>query len=499
MARRTLADRFAQVSLRTKITGVTVFILSLGLLVAGAGTMSFLKPQLIASQDHELNQLLLDPTPALAPNADPNALTRDDVLFASDRYYIAVLDADGELLVDNFRQWSERSGPTVPLIPLATVEVNGDRPFDLESGDGPVWRAVATPIRSVGDDGANGSLLIAVSTGIVNSVMAQYLTVFTGFGIAVIMLGAALTRILVTATFEPLAEVERTALEIADGDFSKRIDVRGPETEVGHLGRSLNIMLDTIDDAFNDRAQTIEQMRRFVGDAGHELRTPLVSVRGYAELYRMGALQKPEDVGQAMGRIESEAIRMTTLVEDLLALARLDERRPLDLQPVNLVPLAKDAVLDARAQAPDRTIDVVIDDDPVYVLADELKVRQMLTNLVGNAIRHTASDTTIEIVVSQLPGAETGQFEVVDHGEGIPAQLREKIFGRFYRADTSRNRETGGSGLGLAIVHSIAEAHGGTVSAHETDGGGATFRVELPRTDPPKGDDPISGGSSTGA
>lgn len=476
--RRTLATRFAGVSLRAKITSVTVFILTLGLFVAGAGTLSFLKPQLIMSQEAELRQLLVDPTPALAYGADPSALTRDDVRFASDRFYIAVLDSSGTLLVDNFRQWDERNGPTVPVLSSQWAEDRGDKLFNLSGDDGSQWRAVAAPV--LGDSDINGVMLFATSTEMVNNVMAQYLTVFTGFGIAVILLGAALTRILVTATFEPLHEVERTALEIADGDFSKRIDVVTPETEVGHLGQSLNTMLDTIDDAFNDRARTIDQMRRFVGDAGHELRTPLVSVRGYAELYRMGALQKPEDVTQAMGRIESEAIRMTSLVEDLLALARLDERRPLDLQPVNLIPLAHDAALDAGVLAPNREISVVIDDDPVVVWADELKVRQMLTNLIANAASHTPEGSPIEIVVSTLPGSGTGQFEIVDHGEGIPEQLRDKIFDRFYRADNSRNRETGGSGLGLAIVHSITAAHGGTVSAHETDGGGATFRVELP-------------------
>lgn len=459
------------------MTAVTVFILTLGLFVAGAGTLAFLKPQLAISEDEKLRQLLVDPMSELAAGADPEGLTREDILLASDQYYIAVLDADGRLLYDNF-QYRGRVSPNVPNIPLSWIDSNGDKPFTLHGPDNSQWRAVAGIVDSAG--GERGSILFAVSTEIVNQLMAQYLTVFTGFGIAVILLGAALTRLLVIATFEPLHEVERTALEIADGDFSKRITVRAPGTEVGHLGQSLNVMLDEIDASFADRSKTIEQMRRFVGDAGHELRTPLVSVRGYAELYRMGAIQTPEDVAQAMGRIESEAIRMGDLVEDLLALARLDEKRPLDLQPVNLVPLAHDAAMDARAQDPDRNIEVIIDDDPVMVRADEMKVRQVLTNLIANAMRHTPDATPIEVVVSALPGKTTGQFEIVDHGDGIPAQLRDKIFDRFYRADNSRNRETGGSGLGLAIVQSIAEAHGGVVSAHETDGGGATFRVELP-------------------
>ncbi|MDA3147464.1 HAMP domain-containing histidine kinase [Leucobacter sp. UCMA 4100] len=481
MTRTTLAERLSRVSLLSKITAVTVFILTLGLFVAGAGTLAFLKPQLAVNEDEKLKQLLVDPTSELAVGANPQEIRREDVLFASDQYYIAVLDEAGNILFDNFQSRGSRVSPSVPEISAHWVEQNGDTPFTLDGRDGSQWRAVAAELRPQGSSAAPvGSMLFAVSTDNVNQVMAQYLTVFTGFGIAVILLGAALTRLLVIATFEPLHEVERTALEIADGDFSKRIQVRAPGTEVGHLGQSLNVMLDEIDASFNDRSKTIEQMRRFVGDAGHELRTPLVSVRGYAELYRMGAIQTPEDVAQAMGRIESEAIRMGDLVEDLLALARLDEKRPLDLQPVNLVPLAQDAAMDARAQEPDREIEVVIDDDPVIVRADEMKVRQVLTNLIANAMRHTPDGSPIEVVVSALPGKTTGQFEIVDHGDGIPEQLRDKIFDRFYRADNSRNRETGGSGLGLAIVKSIAEAHRGAVSAHETDGGGATFRVELP-------------------
>jgi len=477
----TLAERFARVSLLTKITGVTVFILTLGLFVAGAGTLAFLRPQLTLSQEAELRQLLNDPAPALATGADPRQITRNDVLYASDRYYVAILDDAGDLSVHNFQYWPNRMPPELPKLSLELVQQRNGEPFTLSGSDGTQWRAVAAPISG---PGVNGSMVFAVSTDLVNTMLAEFLTVFTGFGIAVVLLGAALTRLLVIATFEPLHEVERTALEIADGDFSKRINVRAPGTEVGHLGKSLNVMLDEIDESFKDRAATIDQMRRFVGDAGHELRTPLVSVRGYAELYRMGAIQTDEQVAQAMGRIESEAIRMGDLVEDLLALARLDERRPLDLQPVNLVPLANDAVMDARVNAPERDINVIIDDDPVIVRADELKVRQVMTNLIANAMRHTPDGTPIELVVSRLPGASTGQFEIVDHGDGIPAQLRDKIFDRFYRADTSRNRETGGSGLGLAIVKSIVDAHSGAVSAHETDGGGATFRVELPLDSP---------------
>lgn len=492
------ADRWTDVSLRAKITGVTVFILFLGLIVAGVGTMTLLRPILINQQTTELAQLRSDPTPALANGADLRDLRRDDVLDANRTYYVAMLDVDGNLLYDNTgyagsgEEGSTKSAEARPLLPQppltldSVLEGHTGPPIPLVSPNGAEWRAIVFPILVQGQPG--GTLLIASSTSFVTQAMANYVVIFTAFGIAVILLGAALTRLLVTATMLPLAEVEKTALEIARGDYSKRIMVTSPHTEVGHLGESLNVMLDRLDGSLEDRARTIERMRRFIGDASHELRTPLVSVRGYAELYRMGALQDDEQIGQAMERIEKESIRMTSLVEDLLALARLDERRPLELAPLPLNRLAHDAALDARAQAPEREVSVVEALGSPEVIGDEHKVRQLMTNLIGNAMRHTPAGSPIEIVVS-VPPAEGGsapaaRFEIVDHGDGIPEQIREKIFGRFWRADTSRNRETGGSGLGLAIVRSIVDAHGGRVSVHETPGGGATFRVDLPIAPP---------------
>ena len=527
---RDFGNHWADVSLRTKITIVTVFILFLGLIVAGVGTFSVLRPILINQQSAELAQIRNDPSVVLAPGADTKQLTQDDVIAANGRYYVAVLDPNGEVSFDNSRDRRPGSLPDVERLGFslkvaAAHEASAAPPEDILSADGTRWRAVVTMLSVVDASGqkhASGALLIADSTTIINQLVAQYVIVFTGFGIAVILLGAALTRILITTTLLPLAEVEQTALEISRGDFSKRILVASPHTEVGHLGDSLNVMLDRLDGSLEDRERTIERMRRFVGDASHELRTPLVSVRGYAELYRMGALQSPEQVSQAMDRIEKEAIRMTSLVEDLLALARLDERRQLELTPLPLNQLAKDAALDARAGAPDREISVVEDPNNPQALGDENKIRQLITNLIGNAKQHTPEGSPIEIVVSALPAPEpvvseapadqptskraggsspatgsTGviktvqpqpqamtRFEIVDHGEGIPEQVREKIFSRFWRADSSRNRETGGSGLGLAIVKSIVEAHKGTVSVHDTPGGGATFRVDLPAASP---------------
>jgi len=471
---------WADVSLRTKITGVTVFILSLGLIVAGVGTLSFLRPQLISVQESELMQLRYDPSSVLAFGADTHALERDDILGADSRYYIAVLDQNGVKLYDNQRIDSKKTVPDLRAgMTPEWVKTSGSTPFPLQASDGVEWRAVALQI--ITDGGIpRGSLVIASSTAGTNQVMTRFIVIFSGFGIAVLLLGGALTRILVTNTFAPLAEVERTSQEIAQGDFSKRIMVSSPHTEVGHLGQSLNVMLDHIDDSFADRARTIEQMRRFIGDAGHELRTPLVSVRGYAELYRLGALETEEQLRQAMERIEKEAIRMGSLVEDLLSLARLDERRALELSPLPLNRFAADAALDTRAQDKDREVTVIEDPAQPFVLGDEHQVRQLMTNLLGNALRYSDEGSPIEIRVTSNAVRGVGIFEIVDHGQGIPEQLRSKIFDRFWRADTSRNRETGGSGLGLSIVQSIVQAHRGTVGVHETPGGGATFHVELP-------------------
>ncbi|QNE47786.1 HAMP domain-containing histidine kinase [Glaciihabitans sp. INWT7] len=524
------------VSLRTKITGVTVLLVTLGLLVAGVGTMTVLRTYLLADADAKMTKYA-----QAVPGYTKTGAKTCDALPGINDYYLAVLDTNGDELCNNGAL--THSAPNVPSMPFNTVIKTGGVPFtvwDKEHDD--QWRIVAVP-RNIVDSADYVTVVVAVDLVSSDKLINQFLVIFLGFGLAVIVLGAALTRLLVTSTFTPLREVEATAAAIADGDFSQRLQGATPNTEVGRLNRSLNTMLNRIDRAFSDRARTIDQMRRFVGDASHELRTPLVSVRGYAELYRMGALQKPEDVAQAMERIEKEAIRMGELVSDLLELARIDEAKPLQLGAVDLVPIAHDAALDAMASAPKRTVSVIVAEalpsttdapsvpvspapptgapaatgpirfagaqlarlrrrqargelttmpieivapvvdaveQPAVVLAEENKIRQVVTNLMGNAMRFTPDDSPLEIVVSVDSARGVGVLEVVDHGEGIPPQIREKIFQRFWRADSSRTRETGGSGLGLAIVSGIIASHKGEVTVRETPGGGATFRVSLP-------------------
>ncbi|MFC6357043.1 sensor histidine kinase [Luethyella okanaganae] len=548
---QTLTEHWNRISLRTKITGVTVLMLTLGLLVSGIGTMTMLQAYVLMQMDARLQTVAqsqstleqLVPMTCSPPRSTGNEVPSD--------YFVAVYNAQGNFCNRNWGSVPIDHLPQLEFAPDLTSAnaLNGAVLSRHDQATGSEFHVVLVPV-SLEHGIELGTALVAVNLSETKKTLTTYLSIFLGFGVAVVILGALITRMLVTSTFGPLRKVEHMAAAIADGDFSQRLGGATPNTEVGRLNRSLNTMLNRIDRAFRDRARTIDQMRRFVGDASHELRTPLVSVRGYAELYRMGALQTPDEVAQAMGRIEKEAIRMGGLVEDLLELARLDETKPLALTPVDLVPLARDAALDAMASSPGRVVTVITtaptaptapvdtgeveplttvpnpverigpgatatgpitfagtiarlrsrrpkrtdavvpesttvttqhrDAAPAVVLAEENKIRQVLTNLLGNAMRFTSDDSPIEIGVSVDRNADRASIEVIDHGEGIPPQIREKIFQRFWRADTSRTRETGGSGLGLAIVSSIVAAHNGTVDVVETPGGGATFRVNLP-------------------
>ena len=557
-----LTDRAGRISLRSKITGVTVLMLTLGLLVSGIGTMAMLRQYVIQQVDARLQT---DAQTALL-SYSANVFTEGTVAGISADYFVALYDESGRL---RDRTWRERTRAELPVVAMpldlqTVTQLDGQIQTLYNDAHDTEFHAVAVPF-VINLQGTYGTLLMAVSLKPTENTMATYLTIFLGFGVGVVLVGAQLTRLLVTTTFAPLREVERTAAAIADGDFSQRLGGETPNTEVGRLNRSLNTMLNRIDRAFKDRARTIDQMSRFVGDASHELRTPLVSVRGYAELYRMGALQTPEEVAQAMERIEKEAIRMGGLVEDLLELARLDEAKPRVFTPVDLLPLARDAALDAMASSPGRCVTVTepmpmefvgpienaaigLDQSPgepekatgpanlttkpgdaetltgpisfagatlarlrtrkprrgdaphapaaappvraqpsgavqAIVMAEENKIRQVITNLMGNALRFTAPERPIELEVAVDPRNQRASIAVIDHGEGIPPQIREKIFQRFWRADTSRTRATGGSGLGLAIVASIVATHNGTVEIIETPGGGATFRVWLPLAD----------------
>ena len=536
-----LTTKWNATSLRTKMTTVSVLLLTLGLLVAGLGSMSVLRTYLTADTDVKINRLLSSVNATvvrLDDSVDTNLRCSVTPLLITE-YYVGVVGENGALLCSN--KASDEAHPASSELANSNLWSQEEAvTVGSDPGTGH-WRVVSSPHSTRSGHFIN--IVVGYNLDEVDRVTTQFAAIFMFFGLTVVILGGAVTRLLVTSTFNPRREVEATAARFAAGDFTQRLGGATQNTEVGRLNRSLNAMLSQIDRAFADRAKTIDQMRRFVGDASHELRTPLVSVRGYAELYRMGALQKPEDVAQAMDRIEKEAIRMGELVTDLLELARIDEAKPLQLTEVDLIPLANDAALDAMASAPDREVRVLVSEisppqivdtddtadaadlaqrpaglatgpiafagatfarlrrrprvdkpdeagaeavEPVavapraVVLAEENKIRQIITNLVGNAMRFSPEGTPLEIAVEADRSQGIAVLSIIDHGEGIPPQIRDKIFQRFWRADSSRNRDTGGSGLGLAIVASIVAAHKGEVEVVETPGGGATFRVIFP-------------------
>jgi len=478
-------------SLRTKITGVTVIVITLGLFGIGVGTMATVQQYLLDEVDRKIDEVAAGLSPSLT-TSDFASFDTTGQTGSRSSYFLAAISDDGEVLASNLEPDNSGYQPDVSGITQSFI-LNNAPNFTAQSLDGNTeWRLHAYSLRIIQEANMtreDATLIIGVDLEESKQTVGRFATIFLLFGLAAVLFSAILTRFLVTTTFRPLREVEMTAARFAGGDFSQRLGGATPNTEVGRLTRSLNTMLSRIDRAFADRADTIEQMRRFIGDASHELRTPLVSVRGYAELYRMGALTKKADVAQAMERIEKEAERMTTLVTDLLELARLDEAKPLELGPVNLVGLAHDQAMDAQASAPGRTVtlwhegELVHDPTaipPIILSAEENKIRQVLANLLQNALRFSPDNTPIEVIVQRETNPARGVVSVVDHGEGIPLQLRDKIFQRLFRADTSRARETGGSGLGLAIVDTIVKRHKGTIRVEETPGGGATFRLSLP-------------------
>ncbi|HET6506226.1 MAG TPA: HAMP domain-containing sensor histidine kinase [Baekduia sp.] len=295
--------------------------------------------------------------------------------------------------------------------------------------------------------------------------------------VGILLALGALAWWLVSIGLRPLERIGRTAGAIAAGDLSRRVQPAEPRTEVGRLGLALNRMLERLEEAFSKQRASEDRLRTFLADASHELRTPLASIRGYAELFRIGAARDPEDTEKAMARIEAEAARMGVLVEDLLTLARLDEVRELIREDVDLAKLAGDAVDDARATAPDRDIDLQAAGH-VHVVGDPHQLRQVLANLLRNALVHTPPGTPIE-VDARDEGSWT-VLEVRDHGPGLPTDENDQLFERFWRAEGGRKQGKAGSGLGLAIVAGIVAAHHGEVKAENAAGGGARFVVRLP-------------------
>ncbi|MGP3954806.1 ATP-binding protein [Nonomuraea sp. 3N208] len=294
--------------------------------------------------------------------------------------------------------------------------------------------------------------------------------------LVLLLLGLAAAAV-VRLGLRPLTRMEATAGHIARGDFSRRVHAHDPHTEPGRLAGAMNVMLDRLESEIAARTDSEARMRRFLADASHELRTPLTSVRGFAELHRRGG----GDADEAMRRIEDEAARMGVLVNDLLTLAQLDEERPPDRHPVDLLEVAADTIRDARVRVPDRQVRLAGLDGPlapVSIVGDEAHLRQVAANLVGNALCHTPPDAAITVKVGRSDGMAV--LEVADTGPGVPPEHVPHLFDRLYRVSEGRSRADGGAGLGLAIVSAIVRAHGGRVELDTAPGKGAAFRVLLP-------------------
>lgn len=369
--------------------------------------------------------------------------------------------------------------PKLPTLTLSQISALKSEPFNVSAtSGGDTWRVVAVPLI----DGS-GSVMVAQNLHDVTRTVQRLVGVQAAAGFILLVLLAGVGTYVVRRSLRGLEDVEHTAIAIAGGDLSRRIPDRDPRTEVGRLSSALNQMLGQIENAFAQRTasefaarQSEDRMRRFVADASHELRTPLTSIRGFAELSRQRGVVEPD----VMKRIEDEAKRMGLLVDDLLLLARLDQQRPLRMEAVDLLPVAADALHNAQAVQPERNISLKIlpDSEAPVVQGDEARLRQVLGNLISNALHHTPVDAPI--LVSVGTRGRDAVLEVSDSGPGLSDEQKARVFERFYRADSARTRTTGGSGLGLSIVAALVAAHSGRVIVNDTKPHGATFTVLLP-------------------
>ena len=520
--------------LASRIVAAVMALVLVGLVLIGGASVMFLRGYLTQRVDVQLQSLyhqahtkienIVQTLPNTGGSRKINFDVQQLVPSSSDspmtlpaQYIFETRLSDGRLFSRTNTQVSNPPVyPSYPHTPGA-LDAAANDPFTTGSNQGPQrWRVLVQPLK-LGD--SNQYLIIAASMDSVNATMSRLITIEVIVGAAVLILLAIVGAAVVTYSLRPLRDIERTAGAIAAGNLGLRVPERDPRTELGRLGRALNAMLGQIEAAFAAQAgsehaarrsadaarraaeaarasaaaahRSEEKMRRFIADASHELRTPLTTIRGFAELYRQRqdgaatlAAIGPERAAEAdrlMGRIEAEASRMGLLVEDLLMLARLDQQRPMATEPVDLLAIAADAVQSARAIAPDRDVSLRVgagSDGPPVVLGDEPRLRQVLRNLVDNALAHTPAGSPVRITVRTADGSAT--VEVTDQGPGLTAEQRERVFERFYRVDKARSREAGGTGLGLAIVVSLVAAHRGRVEVDSEPGEGSTFRVTLP-------------------
>jgi two-component system, OmpR family, sensor kinase len=473
-------------TLRLKMLIAVIVMVFAGLLVADVITYTSLRSFLLNRVDQQLLAGRALVAKAIVDEQDlPNLLPggpRLASVLVPPGTFGALRGADGRSIGEvSVGLPQEELAP--PALPAPEPAASDDGPRLLTTGavrGSLQYRILAQPVE-LRPSGEPATLFVAIPLIEFQETLGR-LILIEGLVTAAVVIGLGfLSWWLVRRELRPLEEMGTTAGAIAAGDLSQRVPEQDPRTEVGQLGVALNAMLAQIEEAFAERKASEDRLRRFLADASHELRTPLTSIRGYAELFRRGGDRRQQDLSKSMRRIEHESARMGLLVEDLLLLARLDQDRPLEREPVDLVALASDAVRDTRAAAADREI-VVEDSEAVVIQGDEARLRQVAANLLANAVTHTPPGTPVSVRV-QADG-DRAVLEVADRGPGLSPEVAERAFEPFYRSDPSRDRSTGGVGLGLAIVAAIAKAHGGTVGVSPTPGGGATFTVVLPSEAP---------------
>ncbi len=465
-------------SLRARLVAAVLVLVAASIVLSTAATTGVLRGYLLGRVDDSLAAAtgpLLGRGGLAGPGGARDQGRRGRAELPS-TLLVEIRDADGMLVTRLRNPLRDEPAPALPPLTVTEVRDRAGMPFTVAGQPAP-WRVLARPVRD------EGSLVVATSLSDVQATVRRLGLIQLLAGAAVLGLAAGAALLAVRASLRPLAHIEATAAAIAAGDLSRRVPVPAPGTEVGRLSAALNGMLGQIERAFRARSESEARMRRFVADAGHELRTPLTSIRGFAELYRQGALRDRDELTRAMGRIEDEAVRMGGLVDDLVLLARLDEQRPLERAPVDLVVVASDAVHDAGAAYGDPPLSLAIDTPSVLVAGDEGRLRQVVANLVRNALTHPPAGTPVLVRVAAAD--DCAIVEVADDGPGLTPEQAARVFDRFYRVDPSRRRDSGGgAGLGLSIVAAIVAAHGGRIDLDTAPGSGAVFRVELPLTSP---------------
>jgi two-component system OmpR family sensor kinase len=465
-------------SLRGRLLIGVITLVAVGLLVSDVATYALMDRSLVGRIDDQLQQ----PSTVVAARAVIGGVlchTRGPAAVGDfpAGSITELVSPDGTVAIACVVPSGTSVSTASPVLPKSLPNAGEGtpyQPFTVE-GTGGVdhYRMTDWPENSLGGQ----YVVFAIPLTPVESTLSQLLLLEALIGLGVLAAIAILALLIIRIGLRPLQKMGGVAADIAAGDLTKRVEPATANTEIGRLGLALNGMLSQIEAAFAERTESNNRLRRFIADASHELRTPLTSIRGYSEMLRRGADKSPTDAELARRRIEEESVRMSTLVDDMLLIARLDQGRPLERKPVDLQAIAADAANDARAVAPQRHITLTAP-GPVVIEGDDLRLRQVVGNLVRNALVHTPQQSAIEIGVSTVNGS--GMMSVIDHGPGLEGGDMARIFEPFFRADPSRSRDSGGAGLGLSIVSAVVTAHGGKVNVRKTSGGGATFEVELP-------------------